>query len=159
MKVCGNPSNSCPDISLKTTNVNMVALEEKSEVHQSIYCLGTIDISTKVCANPCSLVDVDIFHWISKNFDLLVALEEKFCEHLNGSPSSSCWDILVWTKAVDGLTNRPILLFPQKSQIRKRFKEIPPPIITAHIYLSKPPFRPHNLVWHVELHRLRRIGH
>ncbi len=32
----GNPSKSCWDISLKTTNVNlMVAPEEKSEDHQS----------------------------------------------------------------------------------------------------------------------------
>ncbi len=35
-KSYGNPSNSCSKISLKTSNVNlMVALEEKSEDHQS----------------------------------------------------------------------------------------------------------------------------
>lgn len=40
MNVCtkfrGNPSNSCQDISPKTTNINiMVALEEMSRDHQS----------------------------------------------------------------------------------------------------------------------------
>lgn len=42
-KFNGNPSNSCQDISLKTTNVNlMVAQKEKSGNHQTtIYRLGT----------------------------------------------------------------------------------------------------------------------
>ncbi len=36
VEFCGSPSNGCPYISLKTTNVNlMVALEKKSGDHQS----------------------------------------------------------------------------------------------------------------------------
>ncbi len=42
-----------------------------------IHPLGTMNICARFCANPSTVVDVEIFHRISENFNLLVALEEK----------------------------------------------------------------------------------
>lgn len=64
-----------------TTNVNITeALEEKSGDQVSrILHLITVNVSTKVCANH--LVDVETFHSISGNFDLLVSLKERSGAH------------------------------------------------------------------------------
>ncbi len=68
MNVCakfhGNLSNSCRNISLKTTNVNlMVVLAEVT--------------GSKKHYDPSSEVDVELFQSINENFDLLVMVEEK----------------------------------------------------------------------------------
>lgn len=44
-----------------------------------------------VCAKfvPIPLVDVEIFLWISKNFDLLVTLDKKSVDHQSQRESSS----------------------------------------------------------------------
>ncbi len=51
----GNPSSSCRDISLRTTNVNlMVALKEKSS-SKRIHHLGIINVGTKFHGNPSNI--------------------------------------------------------------------------------------------------------
>ncbi len=61
---------------------------------------------------PIHLVDVKIFYWVSENFDLLVALEEKVftihppdtmnvCSKFHDNPSNSCQDILLKNKNVN----------------------------------------------------------
>lgn len=64
-KVHNNPSNRSRDISLKTTDVNLVV---------------ALNLQNVV---PIYLVIVEVFHRISENSDWLVALEERIHRIVN----------------------------------------------------------------------------
>lgn len=58
----------------------MVVVEEKVAYVIRIYRLGTVNVPN---FEPLHYIDVEIFHRISTNFDLLVELEEKSGNHQN----------------------------------------------------------------------------
>ncbi len=117
----GNPSNSCRDISLKPINVNlMVAPEETSGIHPKSLRFtvweSCMSVENVVPVHPVD--EIEIFYWISENFDLLVALLKmsedhqnhqdwfilgtmNICTKVHHNQSSSCWDISLKTKTVN----------------------------------------------------------
>ncbi len=113
-----NPSCSCQDILCKTTNVNLMATLDETSLGYIIWEPWMSEQKFEA-VHP---VDLEIFYWISENFDLLVALDEKWrvhqsqedsssgdhecrsCTTFHGNPSNSCWDFSVWTNVVDWQT-------------------------------------------------------
>lgn len=93
----GNPSNSCWDTSLKTTNAYLL-VENKTEDHKShrVHHVETRNVCGKCCVNPCSRCK-DISK-NCRNADLLVELRKKSG---GDSDSSLFWELTAWQKIND----------------------------------------------------------
>lgn len=72
--------NGCREISLKNTNVSLtVALQVMKRCLITkvirVQCLGIENVQNFV---PGHQADFEMFHWLSKSFDLLMALRESW---------------------------------------------------------------------------------
>lgn len=115
-KFHGNPFNNCRNISLKTTNVNLIMAEEKrSAGHQSsIHPLGTKNVCTKCANHSIWCWDILVVKW---KLWPAMALYDKSNDHQSHQTTSS--GDHEWLMAIRQIVilNRQCRILPTKVKI------------------------------------------